>query len=159
MDDQTTPTPPPYTRLSELLTNLPTEQRTRFLTHYRHAIHTGRINAVILTERFTLPTSSTRHPTRHTTRHDEAILLTPDTHDWLHTTRTRTEQETRRARSTGAGRIAITLDELHSGQHDLTALTQANRQLKTPESSPRKKPKRKRQPTPGGRKPRGNTEP
>lgn len=141
---------PPFIRLSELVNALPVEQRARWLSYYRAAVKAGEVTAYVLAEKFSYDSGNAKDKKSQVSRYEEAVASTPDFQTWLQQTRHRAEREVRRSMSAGAGRIAVTMDELLSGALDLPALAQANRNLKTPDVPRRKKIRR--QATPGGRR-------
>lgn len=141
---------PSFQRLSELVNALPVEQRARWMSYYRAAIKSGEVTAYVLAEKFSYDSGNAKHKQSQVSRYEEAIVDTADFQTWLQQTRHKAAREVERSMSAGAGRIAVTMDELLSGEVDLQALAQANQKLKTPDAPKRKKTRR--QSTPGGRR-------
>lgn len=141
-DHTTTSTTPSLTRLSALLDAVPPPARSRFLRKYQAALRDGTVRAVVLRERFTYRVEHPgRTPSENTLeRLDEAVLDTPDFRTWLARATSDVERETAR----GARRIAVTMDELLSGDFDLHALAEANRQRVQTEATPKKRKGTKR---------------
>jgi hypothetical protein len=131
---------PEYQRLSELLNELPVTYRTRFIRHYQQAIREGELVACVLAEKFTYQAGRSESQTSNRTCYDEAVLVTPQLPHWLAKTKLTLEREAQRSKASRAGRIAVTLEELLSGQVDLQELAQANRKLKTPPLLPKRRP-------------------
>lgn len=116
-----------YKKLSDLVTELSQPQKSdTFVKLFRAAVRDGKIEAMDLSERFTMPkifNGRGEQGNYQRTAKDMLFLVTPESTEWFENTRTSLKTSSSRQR-----KIKPSLENIESGQFDFKTAAQQTRE-------------------------------